>query len=170
MDVSRLSRGEQIAGIAGIALILIMFIFDWFTVSAGSGAFKVSAGGNAWEVFGFIDIVLFVTAISGIALALTAASSTEVNAPVALSAITAGLGILATILVIYRIIDVPDGGIPEGLGVDVGRSIGVWLGLIASAALAYGGWAAMQEEGASFTGGKAGTGTPPPPPPPPPAA
>ena len=41
----------------------------------------------------------------------------------ALSAITAGLGILATILVIYRIIDVPDGGIPEGLGVDLLRAI-----------------------------------------------
>jgi prepilin signal peptidase PulO-like enzyme (type II secretory pathway) len=167
LDVSRLNRGEQIAGIAGIALILIMFIFDWFTVSAGSGDFKVSAGGNAWEVFDFIDIILFVAAVSGIALALTAASSGEVNAPVALSAITAGLGILATILVIYRIIDVPDGGIPEGLGVDVGRAIGVWLGLIASAALAYGGWLAMQEEGTTFsTTTTGGAGTPPPPPPP----
>jgi hypothetical protein len=165
MDVSRLNRGEQIAGVAGILLLLSMWIFDWFTVDAGSGAFQVSVGGNAWEVFGFIDIVIFLAAIAGIALALTAASSTEVNAPVALSAITAGLGILATVLIIYRIIDVPDGDIPEGLGVDVGRGVGVFIGLILAGAVSYGGWAAMQEEGASF--GPTAGGTPPPPPPPP---
>jgi hypothetical protein len=164
MDVSRLNRGEQIAGIAGILLLLSMWIFDWFTVDAGSGAFQVSVGGNAWEVFGGIDIVIFLAALAGIALALTALSSTEVNAPVALSAITAGLGILATLLILYRIIDVPDGDIPEGLGVDIGRGVGVFIGLILAGAVAYGGWAAMQEEGASF--GPTG-GTPPPPPPPP---
>jgi hypothetical protein len=161
MDVNRLNRGEQIAGIAGVALILIMFIFDWFSVSAAGGG--PSFGGNAWEVFDFIDIVLFITAIAAIGLALVAASATEVNAPVALSAVVAGLGILSTILVLYRIIDPPDGGL--GDLVDVSTSIGVWLGLICSAAIAYGGWAAMQEEGTTF-GGQVG-GTPPPPPPPP---
>ena len=30
MDFSVLNRGEKIAGVAGILLILIMFIFDWF--------------------------------------------------------------------------------------------------------------------------------------------
>jgi hypothetical protein len=154
MDVSRLNRGEQIAGVAGILLILIMFIFDWFSVDAG----PISFGFNAWESFDFIDIVLFLASVAGIGLALTAASSTEVNAPVALSAVTAGLGILAAILVLYRIIDPPGG---DG----VGRDIGVWLGFLASAAVAYGGWAAMQEEGASF--GPTASGTPPPPPPPP---
>jgi hypothetical protein len=162
MDVNRLNRGEQIAGIAGIVLILVMFIFDWFSVSA-AGGIGPSFGGNAWEVFDFIDIVLFVTALAAIGLALVAASASEVNAPVALSAVVAGLGILSTILVLYRIIDPPDGGL--GDLIDVSTSIGVWLGLISSAAIAYGGWAAMQEEGTTF-GGQVG-GTPPPPPPPP---
>ena len=163
MDVSRLNRGEQIAGIAGIVLLLDMWIFDWFSYSAGFGGVTGSAGGDAWQVFDFIDIVIFITAVSAIALAVTAASSTEVNAPVALSAVTAGLGILATILILFRIISPPD----QGLGdlVDVSRSFGVWLGLVAAAAVAYGGWAAMQEEGASF--GPTAGGAPPPPPPPP---
>ena len=163
MDLNRLSRGEQIAGIAGIALILIMFIFDWFSVSA-KGGIGPSFGGNAWEVFDFIDIVLFITAAVAIALAVVSASATEVNAPVALSAVTAGLGILSVILIIFRIISPPDGGF--GDLIDVSTSIGVWLGLISAAAIAYGGWAAMQEEGSTF-GGQVGGGTPPPPPPPP---
>jgi hypothetical protein len=168
MDVSRLSRGEQIAGIAGIVLLLDMWIFDWFSYSASVGDISASTGGDAWQVFGFIDIVIFVAALSGIALAVIAATATEINAPVALSAVTAVLGIIATILILYRIIDPPD----QDLGdlVDVGRSFGVWLGLVAAAAVAYGGFAAMQEEGTSF-GGQVGGGTAPPPPPPgPPAA
>ena len=57
---------------------------------------------------------------------------------------------------------------------DVQRSYGLFLGLIATAGVAIGGWLAMQEEGASF-GGEAdrlggGPGEPPPPPPPPPSS
>jgi len=57
----------------------------------------------------------------------------------------------------------------------VSRSIGVFLGLIAAAGITYGGWMAMQEEGASFSGeadrvGGTGDDAPPPPPPAPPAA
>jgi hypothetical protein len=167
--MDNLRTGEKIAGVSGVLLILIMFIFDWFTADAGFG---VSFGGNAWEVFGGIDIVLFLAALAGIALAVMAASQSQVDIPVALSAITAGLGGLATLLIIFRIISPPDGG--AGDLIDVSRSIGVFLGLIAAAGITYGGWMAMQEEGASFSGeadrvGGTGDDAPPPPPPPPPA-
>lgn len=170
--MDNLRTGEKVAGASGVALILIMFIFDWFSVEA-AGGIGPSFGGNAWEVFGGIDIVLFLAALAGIGLAVMAASQSNVNMPVALSAITAGLGALATVLVIYRIISPPDGGL--GDLIDVSRSIGVFLGLIAAAGITYGGWVAMQEEGTSFSdqadrlqGG--GGGTPPPPPPPPPSS
>jgi hypothetical protein len=162
--MENLRTGEKIAGASGVALLLIMFIFDWFTVDAGFG---FEFGGNAWEVFGGIDIILFLAAIAGIALAAMAASQSKVDIPIALSAITAGLGGLATLLVIYRIISPPDGGFDE---LDVSRSIGVFLGLIAAAGVTYGGWVAMQEEGTSFsaqTDRLGGDDTPPPPPPPP---
>jgi hypothetical protein len=187
MDLSRLNTGEKLAGAAGIALLLIMFIFDWFSIDVGGGVVEIDAGGNAWQWFGFIDIVLFLAAVAGIALAVVAATRSDVDLPITLSAITAGIGILALLLVIYRIID-PPGGDAEAFGVDVGRDIGVWLGLIATAGVAAGGWLAMQEEGTSFgdvgrddagagTGGTGGTGgtagtagsAPPPPPPPPPS-
>jgi hypothetical protein len=149
--MENLRTGEKIAGAAGIALLLIMFIFDWFNVSADAGGFEVSAGGNAWEVFSFIDIVLFVAALAAIGLVLMSATQSQANMPVAMSALVAGLGILATVLVLYRIIDPPGLDNAEDFGVDIGRSIGVWLGLIASAGIAYGGWQAMQEEGTSFS-------------------
>ena len=46
-----------------------------------------------------IRFILFLAAIAGIALAVVAASQSRPDLPVALSAITAGLGILAVVLV-----------------------------------------------------------------------
>jgi hypothetical protein len=88
--------------------------------------------------------------------------------PIATSALAAGLGGLAVLLILFRIISPPDGG--AGDLVDIGRGIGVFLGLIAAAGITYGGWLAMQEEGTSFSGpaDRLGGGDAPPPPPPPP--
>ena len=171
MDVSRLRRGEQIAGVSGIALLLIMFIFDWFTVEA-AGGLGPSFGGNAWDTMEIIRFILLLTALAAIALAVVRATQSNVDMPVALSAITAGLGILSVVLIIFRIISPPDGGV--GDLIDVGRAIGVFLGLIAAAGVAYGGYLAMQEEGTSFSAqgdrlqdrDDAPRDNPPPPPPP----
>ena len=171
MDFTYLNRGEKIAGVAGVLLILIMFIFDWFglkfTGAAGSlGSVSVEGGRNAWGSYGFTDIVLFITALAAIGLALLAASDVEVGLPVALSAIVTALGILSLILVIISIISPPDFGLNvSGTGIDHERKIGVWLGFLAVAAVTVGGYLAMQEEGTSlgsevdrFRGG--GTGGP----------
>jgi hypothetical protein len=188
MDFAVLNRGEKIAGIAGILLILIMFIFDWFglKLSGGVGAFGVSVEGgrNAWGSYGFTDIVLFLTGLAAIGLALAAASDAEVGMPVALSAIVTALGILSLILVVISIISPPDFGANlSGTGIDHERKIGVWLGLLAVIGVTAGGFLAMQEEGTSFAGqadrfrgggsgpgGGPGANPPPPPPPPPPSA
>jgi hypothetical protein len=178
MDFTRLSQGEKVAGVSGILLILFMFVFKWFGLkfTGGVGTFGVSVEGsrNAWGSYGFIDIVLFVTALAAIGLALLAASEGEIGLPVAASAIVAGLGILSVVLIVISIISPPDFGVDAGSGLDHTRKIGVWLGLIAAAGVGVGGYMAMQEEGTSFSGetgrfgggGDAGTGAPPPPPPP----
>ncbi len=161
MDLSRLNTGEKLAGASGILLLVFMWLFDWFSIDAGFG---FEGGLNAWQSFGFIDIVIFIAAVAGIALAVVAASQTDVDLPVALSAITAGIGILAVVLIVFRIISPPDF---EDL-VDTNRSIGVFLGLIAAGGVAAGGWMAMQEEGASVTAPPSGGAPPPPPSAPPP--
>jgi hypothetical protein len=188
MDFVVLNRGEKIAGIAGVLLILIMFIFDWFglkfTGGVGNLGLAVEGGRNAWGSYGFTDIVLFITALAAIGLALLAASDADVGLPVALSAIVTALGIISLVLVVISIISPPDFGLDvSGSGIDHERKIGVWLGLISVIAITVGGYQAMQEEGTSFAGeadrfrgGGTGTGGPgagppsPPPPPPPPSS
>lgn len=184
MDLDRMSTGEKIADAAAVLLFIFMF-FEWFSVdiSGGEGLLTISGGFNAWEAFDLIDIVLLVTVIAAIAIAVIRLTDAVVDPPVSMNAIVAVLGGLSTLLILYRIIDPPDFGV-DVAGVDIGPSIGAFLGLIAAAAITYGGYRAMQEEGMTFgdvgdqfsSGGRGpGAGgptqppssTPPPPPPPP---
>ena len=176
MDGGRAGRGELIAGVCGALLFVFMF-FTWYSVGSvetGIGELDVGAaaeslgvdtGLNAWQAFDFIDLVLLLAVVVSVTTAVMAAASSGVNLPVAGSALTAGLGVLATVLVLYRLINPPGDQ-------DVERDIGAWLGLLACAGIAIGGWLAMQEEGGAPAGGLVGSstadaGTPEPPPPPP---
>ena len=167
-----MNRGERIAGIAGVLLLLIMFIFDWF---GPKGATDLG-GTNAWQSYSLTDIILFITALAAIALAAIAASGEEPAIPVALSAIVTALGVISVILVVISIISTPDYEVPGVLGggeIDTSVKVGVFLGLIASIGVTVGGWLAMQEEErTSFPadadrfrgGGTGGPGATPPPP------
>jgi hypothetical protein len=158
MDVSRLRQGERIAAGSAIALILIMFIFDWFGVkfsgSTAAGVFGAEGSRNAWGSFSVIDLILFVTVVAALAMAYFSGSGQSVSLPIALSAIVAGLGILSVLLILFRLISPPDLGLPSAAfdqGLSHTRKIGAFLGLIAAAGVAYGGYMAMQEEGTSFS-------------------
>lgn len=180
MDFAILNRGERIAGVAGVLLIPIMFIFHWF----GPNGDTDLGGTNAWQSYGITDIILLITALVAVALAMTAAANGELGTPVALSSILTGLGVISVILVIISIVSPPDydvSGVLGGGEIEASVKVGVVFGLIAAIAVTVGGWLAMQEEGTSsaseadrFRGG--GTGepgaSPPPPPssPPPPSA
>lgn len=174
MNVDKLSTGEKIAGVSAVLLFIFMF-FDWFSVSVsgGSGLFAGAVGGgNAWDVLDFIPIVLVVTIIAAIGVAVLRLSDGDFEPPVSANTVVAVLGGLSTLLILYRIIDTPGGGSVPGLSVDVSPTLGIFLALIAAAGITYGGYRAMQEEGASFgaaadrlSSSGPGPGAPPPPPP-----
>jgi uncharacterized membrane protein YhaH (DUF805 family) len=181
--MDRLSTGEKIAGGSAVLLFIFMF-FDWFKVdvSGGNGLFSLSIGGNAWEAFSTIDIILMIVILAAVAVAVIRISDAVFEPPFSLNAAVAILGGIAVLLILYRIIDPPGdtSGVP---GVDINPAIGIFLGLIAAAGITYGGYRAMQEEGTSFgeigdhlsNRGGPGAGNPtqqppaatPPPPPPP---
>jgi uncharacterized membrane protein YgcG len=190
MDVNKLSQGEKVAAGSAIVLFIVMF-FSWFgapsnAITNALGAAGVDTTANAWQSFDFIDLVLLVTIVVAVVAAVVKASDTPVNVP--LSTVVTVLGGLSTLLVLYRIIDPPS---------EASRKFGVFLGVLLAAALTYGGWLAMQEEGTSFQdaadrfgggggggdigggdvgggggdiGGEPPSAPPPPPPPPPPRA
>jgi len=57
---------------------------------------------------------------------------------------------LAVLLILYRIIDPPGSESVAGVSVDVTLKLGIFLGLISAAGIAYGGYSAMREEGTTF--------------------
>jgi hypothetical protein len=186
MDVDKLNTGEKIAGVSAVLLFIFMF-FDWFGVEisgeGGSVSFGSGAGGSAWDALDFIPIVLVIAIVVALVNAFLRLSDSEYEPPVSMNVAVAVLGGLSTLLILFRIIDPPGFGSFGGVSVDATLEFGIFLGLISAAGIAYGGYRAMQEEGATFSGtadrlsgGGPGSGppsppsppSPPPPPPPPP--
>jgi len=132
MDTSRLTTGDMIAGVGGIVLLISLFL-PWYGASAGG----FSVDGSGWEVLGFIDILLFLIAVATIAIVAARATARLPDEIPAAVVLLAG-GALAVLLVLYRIIDIPGGDVPDG--VDFSRKIGIFIALISAAAVAYGGW------------------------------
>jgi hypothetical protein len=147
-DLSRLRRGEKIAAVAAVLLFILMF-FDWYSVSVSAGPFgDVSGGASAWQAFDVLDIYLFIVILAAIGLAVLTATERSPALPVTGAVIVTALAALGTILVLYRLIDTPIGDVPDG--VDVGRTVWAFLGLIAIAAVTYGGYLAMRDEGTTI--------------------
>jgi hypothetical protein len=184
MEADRLSTGEKIAAVSAILLFVFMF-FDWFGVEiSGVPGFSgdvSGSGGSAWDALDVIPIFLMLAIVAAIGVAVIRLTDADIELPVSLNSIVAGLGGFAVLLILFRIIFPPDFGSFGGVEVDATLKLGIFLGLLASAGIAYGGYSAMREEGMTFgdsadrLGGgggpqpPAGGSAPPPPPPPPPA-
>lgn len=145
-DLNRLRRGEQVAAGAALLLFVLMF-FDWYSVSVDAGPFGLSVGGSAWQAFDLLDIYLLIVVLAALGLAFLTATERSPALPVTAGVIVTALAALGTLLVLYRLIDAPVGDVPDG--VSVGRTIWAFLGLIAVAAIAYGGYLSMRDEGTS---------------------
>src|SRR5215210_967337 len=136
MDTSRLTTGDMIAGVGGIVLLIALFL-PWYGVSVDVAGFSASESGNGWEALGFIDILLFLIALATIAV-VAARAAARLPAEVPGAVVLLGLGSLAVLLVLFRIVDIPVDDVPDG--VDVSRRLGVFIALIGAGAVAYGGW------------------------------
>lgn len=196
MELDRLSRGEKIAAVSAVLLFIFMF-FDWFGVEVsgvpGFSGEVAGGGGSAWDALDVIPLFLMAAIVVAIGVAVVRLTDADLEPPISLNAIVAALGILAALLILYRIIDQPGSGASDfgGVEVDVTLKVGIFLAFAAAVGIAYGGYSAMQEEGLTFSdvgdrlgsggpggpdqsgpGGVAGdtepgrAGTPPPPPPP----
>lgn len=173
MDWSKLRVGEVVAAAAGILLLIVMIFLPWYSLGGleeALGGVSVDATINALQAFGLLDILLFLTAIAAIGAAVLTATQSSVALPVAASVVVTALGVLVTLLVLYRIVDTP------GYGGLLDPSLGVFVGLLLCVAIALGGFMSMRQEGPGFgqahSGVQTGPTTPtrPAPPADPPAA
>ena len=153
MDASRLRTGEIVAGGGGLALFVFLF-FDWF----GGGAELTGTPGNlsvsrvgisGWDALTDLPGFLIILAgVSGITLAVLAAAGRRVNIPIPRGGVTASLGSLAVLLILWRMV----AGSPT-------LKIGVFLALAAAVAIAVGALMALAEDGFKPLVAVAGGGT-----------
>ena len=155
MDTSRVSVGEMIAGVSALALFIFMFL-PWFGVDSveGFGVGDIGIDANAWEAFSFIDILLFLVTVVVLGLVLATAAAATPDLPRPPATVIAAAGALAVVLILFRLIFPPGVDSAVDVDIDMGRKIGIFLGLIASAGIAYGGWRAMSEAGAPTPAGR----------------
>ncbi|MEZ5077948.1 MAG: hypothetical protein R2725_10935 [Solirubrobacterales bacterium] len=162
----RVGRGELIAGVGGLVLILTMFLFAWYGLD-GVGGFDAFDSFRDW-----VNILLVFAAFFAMALAFFGAGMARADVP--LSVVVTVLGAVSAVVILIYLISPPGVGGVE-IGIDFSRKLGVWLGFASAIAIAIGGYLAMQEEGVGFgdTADRlSGSSGPPPPPaqqaPPPP--
>jgi len=133
----------MIAGVSAVALFVFMFL-PWYGESASFGGVGLSRNRTAWDVFSFVDILLFLVIVISIGLIVARALDSMPDLPQPPGLVVAAAGALAVLLILFRLIVIPDGNVDVD-GVDFSRKIGIFLGLIAAAGITFGGWTAMNE-------------------------
>jgi len=149
-------RADLIAGISGLVLLVAIFL-PWFGPSAAAEqavqeAQEITARFNgetietpdltesAWHAFSFVKWVLLLTALVGIRAGVAALARRGGRSATGATAVTAGLGILSTLLILYRVIN------PIG---EAGREYGLFVGFLAALGVAVGGWLALEQSAGS---------------------
>jgi hypothetical protein len=129
MDLRRLRAGEWVAGIAGLVLLVALFL-PWYGDDAGSR--------TGWQSLGALDIVLAVVALSALAIPIVTAFHRVPAVPLAHQSLTSLVGWLAVVLVLIRVLNMPDSA--------AGREWGLWVALGAAIGVSAGGMLAMRDE------------------------
>lgn len=129
------SPGEGLAWLGGLVLALSSFM-SWYTFDADVG-FTVSITG--WHT-GLLGKLVFFVGLAVLAFLALRASGVELPPSVPGGMVIAGFGLVATIFVLVRVISIPDDFSPAG------RSIGLWISLLAGLLLIAAGLLRSAEE------------------------
>lgn len=158
VGLGSLSNGERISDVSAILLYVFMS-FDWFG-SKDSGELRYfSVGRSAWDALDYISIILLIAIIVALAVAGTAPHGCRSRLPYSGQRGVAILGIVSTLLILFRIVDPPNfGSFQEIWGtitIEGTVQSPIFLALSAAAGIAFGGCLAMWEEGISPSGRRA---------------
>lgn len=129
------AAGERVTWVAGLVLALSSFM-DWY---AGHGV-GVTLSVIGWHT-GVLGKLVFFVGLAVLAIVVLREAGIELPPSVPESLVIVGLGALATIFVLIRLISIPDSVLPAD-----GRGIGIWISLLAGLAVILGGVLRAAEE------------------------
>jgi hypothetical protein len=129
------SAGERITWVSGLVLALSSFM-DWYT---GSGV-GVKLAVIGWHT-GVLGKLVFFVGLAVVALVAFREAGFELPPSIPESLLVLGLGALALIFVLIRLISIPDAVLPAD-----GRGIGIFISLLAALGVVIGGLLQAAEE------------------------
>ena len=129
------AAGERVTWIAGLVPALSSFM-DWY---AGSGV-GVKLAVIGWHS-GVLGKLVFFVGLAVLAVGALRELGFELPPAIPESLLVLGLGALAAIFVLIRLISIPDSVLPAD-----GRGIGIWIALIACLGVIAGGLLRAAEE------------------------
>lgn len=113
---------ETLTWLSGLVLSLSTFM-SWYS---GSGGYQLVLSVIGWHT-GLIGQIVFFLGLAVLLLIVLRVFGVALPASLPESLIVIGIGVLATILVLVRLIWIPDRFLPAD-----GRGIGIWIALLAS--------------------------------------
>jgi hypothetical protein len=119
------SAGSRVAWVAGLVLMLSSFM-SWYSGSSVEGPTLSVIG---WHT-GTIGKIVFFLGLALVLIAILREAGIELPPSIPESLVTIGLGSLATVLVVIRVISIPD-----TFAGTSGRSIGLWISLLSALAV-----------------------------------
>jgi hypothetical protein len=122
------AAGERITWVSALVLALSSFM-DWY---AGSGV-GVKLAVIGWHS-GILGKLVFFVGVAVLGIVVARELGVELPASVPESLVVLGLGALAAIFVLIRVISIPDSVLPAD-----GRGIGIWISLLAALGVIAGG-------------------------------
>jgi hypothetical protein len=132
VQLSRLRRGEIIAFLSALALVLLVFEVPWFHVTNADGS---HTSANAWTSLPTLRWLILVTGATGLLLGYFQASRAAPALPVAWDVIVVTLSAITTVIVLIRILTAA--GSPQ---------VGAFAGLVAVALVTAGAFLSLREE------------------------
>jgi hypothetical protein len=147
LDSAKVGFGELVAGVSAVLLFIFMFL-PWYSTglisAVGLGTISGSANLSAWDAFSGTDLILLLVVLVTVGLVAADVSGSLPEMPQPPGAFIAGAGALALLLIFFRIVNPP--GPSEA---DLSRELGLFLGFVAAAGIAFGGYTAMNEQAAA---------------------
>lgn len=140
------SAARRIVAVGAVALAVFMFFFDWYGGSVTGlpvGAHLVGAtvSTTGWQTFTVSRWVWLLTILVALGSGVALSRGYKDDGQLPLSALVAGLGALASALIVIRILHHPGPSVSgTSVHVSYGIKTGIWLGLAAALAIALGGY------------------------------
>ncbi|HEY4278239.1 MAG TPA: hypothetical protein VGM91_08475 [Conexibacter sp.] len=145
LQLSRVRRGEWIAGVGAVVLLVTLFGIDWygasFHVSSELSSVSFSAGANGWHSHTILRWFMLLTIAGGLALWIATATQATDAIPLSLSVVTFDIALVTTVALAWRVL-VNEPGPNDVIEVQAGA----WIGLAASLAVAVGAWLSLRDE------------------------